>query len=358
MYPASLPSIKPNSLSALHGIEDSCNIHIDDTNPDAPKIIVEDHWYFGHMTIIDEFVQKVLGSDEPAFKHLASQSGRERWYRQAWIAPHLREVTSAITPYINEQFDVRNVCVELFLVACKELEILDWATHLTRFQGNRDWAQAIASNQLVDTVRRLAKKAPYSSRLWHFHHDWKANLTSCLDYVDGLFKDCSRYTVVRLDLGYKKEFGFDIFTREAKADMTRLVRTMGRAKYLKKECKEKQLFANLAGFVWKLEYGTDRLLHFHMYLFFTKKNGAQAGYWAQEIGRYWVDVITHGRGHFDNGNYRWAGKAKEGIGEVNRDDALKRQNLTEALRYLFKKEQRLPILKADPNFRTFGKGCL
>jgi hypothetical protein len=219
-------------------------------------------------------------------------------------------------------------------------------------------ANAVAFNNLIGTIRRLSKQRPYPSKIWHTQNDWLTNRDSCTAFVASLFSERSRYAVVRVDLAYLKEHAYEVFTADARADMARLLKHMRRSKKLKKQCPERDLFGDLAGYIWKLEYGTDRLLHYHCFFFFREKNGRQAGYWAQEIGKYWVEVITQGRGTFQNCNFRWYGRPDEGIGEVNRHDTAKQENLQRALAYLFKVEQCLPIRKSDTRWRTFGKGYL
>ncbi len=357
MTPLSTPSMEPSSTQTYQHLENQCNTHLVSTDAGQAEYIIDDHWHFSRMAMIDAFVQRALDTDQPGYIATTLPNGRQTWLRQSWVEPFYRSVTSAITPLMHEQFDVRNVFVELFLQACSELQIFEWPSHVLAQPGARTDANAVAFNDLIVTIRRLAKRRPYPSKIWHARNDWQTNLASCTEFVAGLFSKWSRYAVVRVDLAYLKEHAFDVFTSDARADMARLLQQIRRGKKLKKECRERDLFRDAAGYIWKLEYGTDRLLHFHCFFFFREKNGRQAGYWAQEIGKYWVEDITQGRGTFQNCNFRWYGRPDEGIGEVNRNDTQKQENLQRALEYLFKAEQCLPIRKTDPRWRTFGKGC-
>lgn len=346
---------EPSLLSLYQYQEDRCNSHVVEKTTDVPTLILDDHWHFYRLAIIDEFVRMTLETDQPGYIAVTGNNGRVTWLRQAWAAPHFQRVTGTISPLMNDHFDVRNVFVELFLKACSELGICEWANHVLTYPARKQAATALAFNELIETIRRLAKQSPYPSKIWHTRNDWKRNAASCSEFVGRLYEKRSRYTVVRIDLAYRKEFAFDVFTADARADLARLLKMMRRGKTRKKQCRESELFGNLAGYIWKLEYGTDRLLHFHWFLFFSEKNGLKAGYWAQEIGQYWIDVITQGRGTSKNCNYRWYGKPDEGIGEVNRNDVRKRDNLQKAIQYLFKPDQALPIRTSDPRYRTFGK---
>jgi hypothetical protein len=345
-------------FSVYHDLELTCNTQINETPSGRHSIVIDDHWDFGRLAIIDEFVRKVLTSNDVGYIETTGSTGRITWVPQRWIEPYRRAVTAMISPEMHERFDVRNVFVDLFLHACDELKILDWSSHALGHYGAKREANALAFNELIATIRRLSKKRPYPSQIWHAENDHRNNFDSCVAFIDRLFSDWSRYAVVRVDLEYLKEHASDVFTLDARTDMARLLNRMRHGKRVKMDCRERELFADAAGYIWKLEYGEDRLLHFHCFFFFKKKNGAQAGYWAQQIGQYWVDVITEGRGFVHNCNFKWYGHPDEGIGEVNRNDTSKREKLVGAVGYLFKPEQCLPIRKSDPRWRTFGKGRL
>ena len=345
-------------FSIYHDLELTCNTQLNETASGKHSIVLDDHWDFSRLAIIDGFVQKALGTDEVGYIVTTGINGRVAWFRQPWVEPYYRSVTSAISPLMHERFDVRNVYVDLFLHACTELQILDWTSHVLTHGGTKSEANAVAFNNLIGTIRRLSKQRPYPSKIWHAQNDWQTNRDSCAAFVANLFAESSRYAVVRVDLAYLKEHAYEVFTADARADMACLLKHMRRGKKLKKKCRERDLFCNLAGYIWKLEYGTDRLLHFHCFFFFREKNGRQTSYWAQEIGKYWVEVITQRRDTIENCNFHWYRHADEGIGEVNRNDSAKRENLQRALAYLFKAEQCLPIRKSDPRWRTFGKGKL
>lgn len=322
---------EPSSAHLYQHLEDGCNIHVISTSPDRTRVVIDDHWDFSRLAIIDGFVQKTLETDQPGYVATTGSNGRVVWGRRPWVEPFYQSVTSGISPLMQERFDVRNVFVDLFLHACTELKILDWTSYVSTQGGTMREAGAVAFNNLIVAIRRLAKQQPYPSKIWHAHNDWQTNRDSCFAFVASLFSERSRFAVVRVDLAYRKEHAYEVFTADARADMARLLKHMRRSKKLKKQCQERDPFGDLAGYIWKLEYGADRLLHFHCFFFFKEKNGRQAGYWAQEIGKYWVEVVTEGRGTIHNCNFDWYGHPDEGIGEVNRKDSAKMENLRRAL---------------------------
>lgn len=320
------------------------------TNSDGKTtVLIQDHWTYAHMGTIDEFVRNVLTSNEPAFTPTVNSSGRTVYKKNELADKYFRTISGAIGVGLHERFDLRNVFVDLFVAASQELNILNWHTHLCSRSGRISDINVECFNELIDLIRFKAKQPDFRSRIRHSKDDLIRNHLSCERYVRYLFAKPggSRYMVLRLDLGYSKEHAFDIFTADAKADLKRLLNHRRR---------NKRLFEDLAGYIWKIEYGTDRLLHFHVILFFSYKNASKHGYWAQEIGKYWKSVITKGRGTFHSCNYDISKYRRCGIGEVKRSDTEKIGHLLGAIAYFFKAEQCVPIRKSDPRFRSFGKG--
>lgn len=62
------------------------------------------------------------------------------------------------------------------------------------------------------------------------------------------------------------------------------------------------LFDDLVGYIWKLECGELGHDHFHVLLFFTNDRLKNDYHRAKQIGEYWVNVITKGRGRYFNCN--------------------------------------------------------
>jgi hypothetical protein len=94
-----------------------------------------------------------------------------------------------------------------------------------------------------------------------------------------------------------------------------------------------------------LEYGVGRGLHCHVVLFLdgSKRNQNSHVHFAEKMGKYWVDVITKGRGNYWNVNasadhYDELGQGA--IGPINCKDAEKIENLKKfVVRYLCKMDQ-------------------
>ena len=80
------------------------------------------------------------------------------------------------------------------------------------------------------------------------------------------------------------------------------------------------LFANLKGYIWKLEWGPGKGIHYHLIFFFDGSQVLKDAYLAQQIGKYWTEVITKGSGLYWNCNASKDQYRELGIGVIRADD--------------------------------------
>lgn len=230
--------------------------------------------------------------------------------------------------------------------------------------------EAEIANDFVGCLRAEGKRIGIKKKL----RDWERNATENLKrlraYVPALFERYSKLMVIRLDLNYVKSLvdeddvtelgqrlramaaddvkrflaGDDIDDlmeqretparidiREVKKDLTRLFRNM-RGKT--------SLFEHLVGYVSSIEFSRVGGYHVHLALFFDGSRVQKHEWYGDEIGKYWRDVITEGRGFAFNCNRNrkqygenWA------IGMVDHHDTGKREKLMQALSYMAKRDQ-------------------
>ena len=116
------------------------------------------------------------------------------------------------------------------------------------------------------------------------------------------------------------------------------------------------LFSDQVGKIWKLECGDHGSEHFHVMLFFTNDRLGNDCHRAEQIGQYWEELITKGRGCYFNCN-RPEHKLQQkrlSLGRIEYYDHEKRYNLLYQLAYFCKDEQRIQI-KPKQKSRTFGR---
>lgn len=117
---------------------------------------------------------------------------------------------------------------------------------------------------------------------------------------------------------------------------------------------KRSLFKDKVGHIVCFEYARSSGYHIHLILFFDGSKRTPDHEWlASEIGRYWDEVITQGRGYHFNCNARRY--RNNGIGVVNYHDHEKRRNLLTAALYLAKAEQ-FVCAKPSAGFKTFSPG--
>lgn len=164
---------------------------------------------------------------------------------------------------------------------------------------------------------------------------------------------CARIVVLRVDLYYQKEYWDRINAQDAVADLDRLLEN--------NRCNT--LFRHRLGYIAKLEYGIEKGLHFHLVFFFdgSRRDGAKDIYLAQQIGEYWVNVITKGRGDYWNVNahrHEYERKDIRGIGLINAHQIAQINNLKElVVGYLCKSSQFIRP-KIGPDIRLIRRGNL
>jgi hypothetical protein len=171
----------------------------------------------------------------------------------------------------------------------------------------------------------------------------KKRITEYTNYEKALFNKWSRLIVLRLDLYYKKEFADEIGLQEAIDDLNHLIQNK----------RNNSIFRSMKGYIAKLEYGIDKGLHWHLIFFFdgAERHNACQVYFARQIGDYWVEKITAGRGDYWNCNAKeneFEALGIRGIGVINADQFKLRENLrNNVIGYLCKLDQYLKPIGSE-----------
>lgn len=192
------------------------------------------------------------------------------------------------------------------------------------------------------------------------------NQRSIHSYIDNLFMQQSKLLPVRLDLGYKSNQTIAIhyaewchlsdlnysphayLTREQIIDYWNTF--LNRLKW-----NHSTLLKDLVGYIWKIEYGQDKGVHYHVMLLFNGNKVCKDYYYANEVGQLWL-ATTNGLGVYFN-----CSADKQQYGDRNclkvthRHD--NRENLYYASRYFAKVDNNEHIARYFSNGRILGKGC-
>ncbi len=170
--------------------------------------------------------------------------------------------------------------------------------------------------------------------------------TSNKEYLDALQANHSKLCVVRVDLAYKKPYSEKITLDEATKDLNRL---------LNNRRNKPKIFEHNVGYTIKKEYTEDKGVHLHTIFMFDGQKVQKDAHKADELGKYWNEQITKGKGSFYNCNRNQY--PEHGIGMLDHNDTEKRKKLDNALAYLSKDEQHIDLV-SDKKERSFIRGTM
>ncbi|MFC3532019.1 inovirus-type Gp2 protein [Vogesella facilis] len=235
-------------------------------------------------------------------------------------------------------------------------------------------------NDFITTMRCEAAATKLKKKLIDWNRKFELSRKRMAEFEAKLFKDYARLMVIRLDFDYHKAtfteeelqgaLGEAVRRKERDladyltgADITMPGAIEGRVT-LEEVQKDRDrffgnmkgkpsLFRHLVGYVWRIEYTRLAGYHMHVMLFFDGAYVQKHEYYAQKSGEYWRDVITEGRGYFENCNRK---KSEYGdnwaLGLVDRRDSDKRGKLLHAMGYFCKMSQIVHVVPY-PKCRLF-----
>ncbi len=241
--------------------------------------------------------------------------------------------------------------VNLFFKACDELQ---FRQRLSTLKNNFD-ISCLPSEQsrelfreLVTLIRQRSVMPEFKYQVHRRKIDASRNFKSMSEYVNELFEFKSPLMVLRIDFSYKKEIARFVSFEDAKSDMER---------FLRNRRSNKRLFDGWLGYIMKIEYGIEKGYHWHALIFLNGTLRKHDIYWSMEIGKYWTEIITQGRGLFFSSNARKDIPAeRSGRGMIHRTDIQKRKNLLHIVGYMTKAEQFIRISKACSKDKSITKG--
>ncbi len=215
-------------------------------------------------------------------------------------------------------------------------------------------------NSLVSEIRAEAGSKKFQNDLKKHRRSARKNYSSFLSYLHNIFERHARLMVIRVDLGFNLDF---IRAHNANVDGIvdpEKVRSLyefakkGRNNFIR-TLKRKVFPDSMLGYVWKLEYGLNKSLHFHFMLIL---NGAEVRgdvTIAKMIGDLWNNKITNGHGTYFNCNANKAGYKSCGIGNLQRINGELPDGLIKTALYMTKTDYFIKAVAPDGG-RVFGKG--
>ncbi|WP_152059512.1 YagK/YfjJ domain-containing protein [Aliarcobacter butzleri] len=167
-------------------------------------------------------------------------------------------------------------------------------------------------------------------------------------YLDSLFNNYSKLSIVRIDLAYKKPHSNSIKLDDAIKDINRL-KNNRRGK--------PSVFENNVGYIIKGEHTEDKGMHSHVIFFYYGNKVSKDTFKAKQIGEYWNSTITNGKGTYHNCNMN--NYDKKGIGMIDYKDKEKIDILKDkVMSYLCKDEQDISRVEGSKNYKSFIRGIM
>jgi hypothetical protein len=171
---------------------------------------------------------------------------------------------------------------------------------------------------------------------------------SVQSYIDRLHEQNSKLLVLRVDFSYGKEHSQSMGLKDIKRDTKHL---------LDNRRGNQTLFAHQLGYVMKFENAPEKGPHVHALLIFDGQQVQKDAYLADQIGHYWKENITEGKGLYHNCNRNKGTYEQCGVGMVDYSDTDKRSVLSNrVVPYMLKPEQSIDTLKVDGKERSVTKG--
>ncbi|MGE8364460.1 YagK/YfjJ domain-containing protein [Cupriavidus sp.] len=268
--------------------------------------------------------------------------------------------------------------IEFFFEQYRKHPIKDYA--ITLDQVDLDGSDSKLVNDFVTVMRRESLASKLRKKIYDWNAKFDESRKRMVDFEAELFRRYARLMVVRLDFNYHKSTFAEEELRSALDEaLKRKERDLAdyltgtdisvpgaiegrialeevqkdRDRFFGNMKGKPSLFKHLVGYIWRIEYTRFSGYHMHVMLFFDGAYVQKHEDYAQKSGEYWRDVITKGRGYFENCNRKrekygddWA------LGQVDHWDAEKRGKLLNAMGYFSKTSQIVHVMPY-PKCRLF-----
>jgi len=258
----------------------------------APLKIKEgERTFFRDLARIERFVEHVLQENSPAFEQ--SEVVASVHYLNLPLAEYIRDIARFNERYLllldaywkNYQFSPN---VELFVNCWQTSTLEDGLFTVPKAQLSREGkSRESLFNGLVDAIRRGARDLHFHKNGQERKNNARRNFRNAAKYIENLFLTHSNLWWIRAELFYSSEYEPKIDLRQAKSDLARL---------LNNRRNKPSLFANSVGLLWTLHCAPEKGLFFHVIFFYAGEKPTSESALSSQIGQYWQNAITRGRG--------------------------------------------------------------
>lgn len=304
---------------------------------------------FDRLIEIEQFVAMCIKEEAPGFLPMPNKPVRFSYAPTPLASLFYEKVNEWMRLYRPHLH--YSPLIDLFFQSCIDLRIAHEPLQAPYSTHSGGTAHAVRFNELIERIRSVGLSKPYRdhtnearSRAMDQFIRWVKNVDYLFDHVR------SRMIVIRLDLFYRRDVAVLIEPEEADSDFKRFLANMKG---------KPTLFDDMLYYVWKAEQSRSGAYHYHFLLFFTNDRLLKDDYRSKQIGEYWQNEITQGRGAYFNANLSTekAKHKKLAIGRIECSDHDKREHLKYIFAYFCKDDQSLRV-KVSKKTRSFGSSSV
>ena len=168
------------------------------------------------------------------------------------------------------------------------------------------------------------------------------------NYINSLHDQYSKILAIRVDLGYTKEHAAQVQLSDIKQDIKKM---------LDNRRGKPSIFEDQVGYIVKYENTLAKGPHAHALFLYDGQHVQKDAYRGDQIGKYWNENITAGKGVHHNCNRDKSKYRDCGIGMITHTDSQKRANLiNHVVPYMLKTEQSIDDVRQTGRERAITKG--
>ncbi|MFL9959578.1 inovirus-type Gp2 protein [Paraburkholderia sediminicola] len=332
-------------------------LNLEETDVDGKrKTIIHKGYASRHLFDIEKFVKAIQRGWKGGFVEETSRYNRNTTIRELYLGKnYYRSLNDWIERYSSlYRYSAR---VDLFYDVCKTMGLIGQYNFSFKEPGEvarADGARYMdAFNMLIEEISVRCQSREFRERERLRLLNAKRNVENVHAMEEAMFSadtGRSRWLVLSLTLRYKPTY---------RRWITPEIIQQHRERFFAAR-RFNKLMSGIRNYVWAIEQGEDTGLHLHVILFYSGDHNHDE-FIAKQIGEYWVDVVTEGKGDCWNSNQGWLKKSYEnrghgvGVGQIDWNDTKKREALRKNLVYLAKAEQYLMSWSVE-RIRTFDMG--
>jgi Inovirus Gp2 len=222
-----------------------------------------------------------------------------------------------------------------------------YRTTLFTDEDNKPYCVGLVSyiNDFIANLNKRLSDPSARRKLLDQRKAAKKNFKKAESYIQSLFEKKKSLAVIRINLGYKKDF--EITTENALKDINRLLTNR----------RHTGLLSGLYGYILKLEPSSHKGTHIHLMLIFdgTKLKGDET--LTQNVGEYWIKHTSYSGEYwyYNESRHPYLDMVIQGIGNISVDDKDKIHNLVMAVKFMCIKDQFVK-LKTNLKIKTLRTG--